>query len=422
MRPSRALALAVLLGILVSSCGSAAAAEEVRSNAPRAAADAASAKKASAALDLFALDLYKKVGTKPGNVILSPYSVAVALAMARAGAVGETAKQMDAVLRASVAGDLDAAYNALDQAIAKRPGKFKVVDQTYELELATANRLWGQKGFSFEHAFLDRLAANYGAGMQIVDYKTAAETSRKTINAWVEARTKDRIKDLIPEGVLDARTRLVLTNAIYLKAQWISRFDDAVAAPFTRLDGSRVDAQLMHQSESLRYSAGDGYQLVAMPYAGGEARLSMLAIVPDAGRFSAVESALDGAKLRAAIDAMKPRAVDLWLPKFTFRTEAGLKDVLSAMGMPLAFTANADFSAITKEEPLEIADVLHQAFIAVDEKGTEAAAATAVVFRATSAPLQPVELRIDRPFLFAIQDDETGALLFLGRVTDPTAK
>ena len=415
----RVLVLIAVLGILASACGTAAAAEEVRSSAPRAGADAAAARKAAAALDAFAVDLYRRLAATPGNLVLSPYSVAVALAMTRAGATGETARQMDAVLHTGVAGDLDAGYNALDQALAKRPGKYTFGDQTLQLELATANRLWGQKGFTFEQAFLDRLAAAYGAGMQIVDYRTASEAARKTINDWVAARTKDRIKDLIPQGVLDARTRLVLTNAIYLKAQWLTKFDDAVAGPFTRLDGSRVDAQLMHENETLRYGTGDGYQLVAIPYGGG---LSMIVIVPDAGRFAAVEGGLAGPQLRAAIDAMKPRPVDLTLPKFTFRTEARLKDALSAMGMPIAFSGDADFSGMTKQEPLTIAEVLHQAFIAVDEKGTEAAAATAVVMRATGLPASPVTLRVDRPFLFAIQDDETGTLTFMGRVADPTSK
>ena len=418
IRPARMLVLAALLGVLTSACGTAAAAEEVRSSATRAAVDVAAAKKANAALDAFAVELYRKIASKPGNVVLSPYSVAVALAMTRAGAAGETARQMDAVLRAGLAGNLDAGHNALDQAIAKRPGKYKVGDQTLDLELATANRLWGQKGFSFEQAFLDRLASSYGAGMQIVDYKTAADASRKTINDWVAARTKDRIKDLIPEGVLNASTRLVLTNAIYLKASWMVRFDDAVAGPFSRANGSLVSVPLMRQSETMRYGEGIGYQIVAIPYAGG---LSMLVVVPNAGRFATVEAALDGASLRTAIGAMRPRHVNLTFPKFTFRTEASLKDTLAAMGMPLAFTDDADFSGMTKQERLAIAEVLHQAFIAVDEKGTEAAAATAVVMRATSAPAEPVELRVDRPFMFAIQDDETGALLFMGRVTDPKA-
>jgi serpin B len=417
---ARAFLALALFGLIVSACaGPAAAAEEIRSGAARAAADPGAAKNASAALDAFAVDLYRRLATNPGNLILSPYSVAVALAMTRAGAAGETARQMDAVLRAGIAGDLAAGYNSLDQAVARRPGTFTRNDQTRVLELATANRLWGQKGFAFEQAFLDRLASSYGAGMQIVDYRTAAENARRTINDWVAGRTKDRIKDLIPQGVLDRDTRLVLTNAIYLKADWLVQFDEARAAPFTRLDGSRVDAQLMHQSESLRYGTGDGYQLVAIPYAGG---LSMIAIVPDAGRFAGVEGALDAAKLRAAIDAMKPRNVILSLPKFTFRSAESLKDPLTAMGMPVAFSDQADFSAMTKEGPLTIDEVLHQAFIAVDEKGTEAAAATAVVMRLTSGPLSPVELRVDRPFMFAVQDDETGALLFMGRVADPTAK
>ncbi len=418
MRASRALLMAVLAGLVVSACaGPAAAAEEIRSSAPRGSADAAAAAKAAAALDAFATDLYRELAKKEGNLVLSPYSVAVALAMARAGAAGETAAQMDAVLYAALAGDLDAGYNALDQALATRSGKFKVGDQTLELELATANRLWGQKGFTFEQAFLDRLAASYGAGMQIVDYKAAPEASRKTINAWVEERTRGRIVDLIPQGVIDALTRLVLTNAIYLKASWLYRFGDATAAPFTLADGSSVQAQLMPLSEGLQYGRGDGYQAVQLPYAGG---LAMIALVPDAGTLAAFEASLDGTKLRAIVGGLRSTRVDLWLPKFSYRTEASLKDTLGVLGMPVAFTGEADFSGITKEAPLEIADVLHQAFIAVDEKGTEAAAATAVVMRETAAPADQVELRIDRPFLYLIQDTATGAILFMGRVSDPT--
>src|SRR5687768_8480686 len=265
----RAPALLLVLALVVSACGAKAEASEIRSDAPRAAADAAAAKAAATALDAFSAELYKTLAREDGNLVLSPYSVAVALAMTRAGASGETARQMDAVLHAALAGDLHSGFNALDQAIAKRPGKYPFGDRTIDLELATANRLWGQKDFAFEKSLLDVLASRYGAGMQIVDYKRAAEDARRAINDWVAQRTKDRIKDLIAPGVLDDSTRLVLTNAIYLKASWMIRFDDAVAAPFTRLDGSRVDAQLMHQGESLRYGTGDGFQVVAIPYAGG---------------------------------------------------------------------------------------------------------------------------------------------------------
>jgi serpin B len=325
---------------------------------------------------------------------------------------------MDKVLHAALSKDLSAGFNAIDQALAKRPGKYKVDDQTLELELGTANRIWGQKDFSFEAAFLDTLARDYGAGMQIVDYKTGHEAARRTINDWVAARTKDRIKDLIPQGVIDALTRLVLTNAIYMKAAWLHPFNDAAPGTFHRADGSGVQAQLMSLSEALAYGAGGGYQAVRLPYVGG---VSMVVIVPDAGKLDPLERSLDGAMLRRIANGLSSAQVTLSMPKFSFRSSALLKDALSEMGMGVAFSGRADFSGMTKQEPLVIADVIHQAFIAVDEKGTEAAAATAVVMRATSAPQRPVELKIDRPFLFLIQDDETGAILFMGRLVDPSA-
>ncbi len=417
----RFTAVALVLGLLASACGTSpgyAAAAEVRSGAARAAADPAAARSAALALDAFSADLYRAMSSGGGNLVLSPYSVATALAMARAGAAGETRSQIDTVLHAGAAGDLDAGLNALDQALAKRAGTYKVGEQSFDLELATANRLWGQKDFRFEAPFLDRLAADYGAGMQIVDYKRAPEDSRRAINAWVAARTKDRITDLIPQGVIDQMTRLVLTNAIYLRASWTQKLSDAVPGTFHRADGTNVSAQMMSLAEHLRYSAGDGYEVVAIPYVGG---LSMVLIVPSQGGTAAFERGLDGARLRRAIGALGDAQVKLTMPKFQFRSRAQLKDALGALGMPIAFTDRADFTAITKEEPLTIADVVHQAFIAVDEKGTEAAAATGIVFRATAAPQKVVELTVDRPFVFVIQDDETGTILFMGRVTDPTS-
>ena len=411
------LVAAVILGLIVSACGGQASAQEIRSEVARAGADPAAVQDARAALDAFSVDLYKVLARGDQNLILSPYSVAVALAMTRAGAVGETAAQMDKVLHAALSKDLNVGFNALDQSLAKRPGKYTLGDRTLELELATANRLWGQKDFTFEAAFLDQLARSYGAGMQVVDYKNAHEAARGAINDWVAARTHDRIKDLIPQGVIAQTTRLVLTNAIYLKAAWPMRFRDAVPGIFHRADGSDVQAKLMSQSANLPYGAGDGYQAVRLPYVGG---LSMVAIVPEAAKFSSFERGLDGAALRRIVTGLSGTQVILSMPTFSFRSKARLKDALGELGMPVAFTDRADFSGMTKQEPLEIADVIHQAFIAVDENGTEAAAATGVVGGATSAPLKQVELKIDRPFLFLIQDDETGAILFMGRVADPT--
>lgn len=394
-----------------------AAEQEIRSDAPRSSADLAATHDVRAAVDALSADLYRKLTREPGNVVLSPYSIGIALAMARVGAVGETASQIAAVLHADLGNDLSAGFNALDQALAERPGKFTMFGQTLELELAVANRLWGQKDLDFERPFLDELARDYDAGVQVVDYKAAPEDARRTINDWVAARTREHIKDLIPPRVIDAQTRLVLTNAIYLKAAWRKRFNEAVTGTFHRADGANVRAKMMRLSETLGYGAGDDYQAVRLPYAGG---LSMILVVPSAGKPDALERDLDGPMLRRVVNALSNTPVKLAMPKFSFRSKARLKDVLGELGMPIAFTSRADFSGITNTEPLQIADVIHEAFIAVDEKGTEAAAAAAQVYTLSIVPLRPVELTIDRPFLFLIQDDETGAILFMGRVSDPT--
>ena len=296
------------------------------------------------------------------------------------------------------------------------------MDKTVKLELATANQLWGQRDYPFHDAFLDKLAANYGAGMRLVDYIKATEDARKAINAWVSDQTRERIPELIAEGVLNSDTRLVLTNAIYLNAPWMHRFNkDATAAgPFTLLDGSTVEAQFMRLSEDLRFAKGSGYQAVELPYVGGS--LSMLVIVPDAGEFADFQSAFNADTLENIVSDLKTAQVKLGFPRFEYSTQASLKDALKEMGMPIAFEGGlADFSAMSPDgKNLYIQDVIHEAFIAVDEDGTEAAAATAVVVGRTSAPVDVVELTVDRPFLYAIRDNDTGAILFLGRVVDPS--
>ncbi len=372
-------------------------------------------------MGLFGVDLYGVLARDEGNLVFSPYSAGIALAMTRAGAAGQTLDQMTAVLHADAG--LDEGLNAIDQALATRPGEYAWDDKKVTLELATANQLWGQREFPFEDAFLTTLAAQYGAGMRLVDYKEAAEDARTRINDWVSERTQKRIPELIPGGVLTADTRLVLTNAIYLNAPWLHRFNaDATApAPFVRLDGSEVQAQMMHLSESLRYAKGSGYQAIELPYVDGS--LAMLVVIPDAGRFDAVQSGLSAGLLDEVLKGLGDSEVQLALPRFEFRTQAGLKDALTELGMPVAFEGGkADFSRMSPEgKSLYIQDVIHEAFISVDEEGTEAAAATAVVVGATAAPPEGVELTVDRPFLFVIRDTETGAILFMGRVLDPNA-
>ena len=396
--------------------------EVVVADVDRAPAGFVDARSAADAVDAFATDLYTLLSAQDGNLVFSPYSAAVALAMALNGARGDTAAQMEAVLHADIAGDLNTGFNALDAALAQRPTTYDRGDGTTDsLELSTANALWGQDGVAFLDAFLESLAAGYGAGVRIVDFAGDTEGSRQAINDWVGDQTRTRIPELIPRGVLSSATRLVLTNAIYLKAPWLLPFRDGATTdlPFHRLDGSSVDVPLMELGFKLQYTEGDGYQAFELPYINNE--LAMLVIVPDEGSFSSFESDLDGQTLARIARRLSEAQVNLRFPRFEFRTQLPLAQTLSELGMPLAFDASAaDFSGILGSRDLFISAVIHEAFIAVDEQGTEAAAATAVAFDESAAALF-VELDVDRPFLFAIRDRETGVVLFLGRIVDPSS-
>ena len=374
-----------------------------------------------AVIEQFGTDLYKQIAKDArGNVVLSPYGAAAAVAMTRLGAAGTTADQIDGVLHTTGASDASTAFNSLAQELVK-PRTASVTDAAHAPLLTTANQLWGQRAYSFERPFLDALATYYGAGLYLEDFAGATEQARSDINDWVARNTQDRITDLIPRGILDQNTRFALTNALYLKASWWKAFTKSLTKPmpFRRADGTVVQAPMMATYSQFPYHAGSGYQAVQMPYQGG---LSMLVVVPDAGTFSAFEMGLSGAQLRSIVGGLeRDYGVSLTFPKFQFRTETDLARPLSALGMPIAFTERADFSGVTRQEPLRLQAALQQTFIAVDEDGTEAAAATAFVGGATGGPPKSVELVVDRPFIFLIRDDATGAILFIGRVLDPTA-
>jgi serpin B len=381
---------------------------------------------AAAGLEAFGADLYGVLAQKAGegNLVFSPASIVTALAMTYAGARGATAAEMAETLHFTLEGDaLHQAFNSLDTALESRSWEGKNVEGKDEgVRVQTANSLWAQQDLPFEQLFLDTLAANYGAGVRLVDYTAAAEEARQAINGWVAGETNDKIPELIPQGALDALTRLVLVNAVYLDATWASQFSpDATAdLPFTTLGGQTVTAPTMMQTTSYPYATGDGWQAVELPYLRDE--LAMLVIVPDQGRFAEVEGRLaTGLVTEAVAGLSEGTEVSLALPKFEFRTQAGLSEALKALGMATAFDPSAaDFSGMTTQARLFISDVIHEAYIAVDEEGTEAAAATAVIMRLSAAPVEIVELTIDRPFIFVLRDRETGAILFLGRVTDPT--
>jgi len=377
---------------------------------------------AVSALYSFGSGLYRELATEPGNLAMSPYSVAVALAMTQNGARGRTLAEMQKVLGGLEAQRLNGGLNALTAHVDSLAGTREKLDgEPAEIALRAANQLFGEQTTTFEEEFLETLAREYGAGLRTVDFKGDAEGARVAINDWTADQTEGRIEDLIPPDVLTTLTRLVLVNALYLKAPWEHPFEKEVTADgdFHLLDGSTVRVPMMSlQTRSgLGVAAGAGWRAVQLPYAGRE--LAMTIVLPEEGRLAEVEGAL--AHFSEVLLAMEPTQVALTLPRWTFRTQTPLKKPLQAMGMPTAFEdGRADFSGMTREVELFIAAVLHQTFIAVDEEGTEAAAATAVVMQEESAPLLEPFV-VDRPFLFVIHDVEHGAPLFVGRVVDPSA-
>lgn len=413
----------VLLLLPVMACNQQVAGELLMSDKPREAAPDVSEADLALLIEgnsAFAFDLYQALKEKDGNLFYSPHSISVALAMTYAGARGETADQIADALEFLLEQErLHPAFNWLDVELASR-GEGAQGKDGEGFRLNIVNAIWGQKDYSFLAEFLDVLAQNYGAGLRVLDFMTEPEESRVTINNWVSDQTEDRIKDLIPQGAIDALTRLVLTNAIYFNAAWAYPFDEDVTANglFYLVDGGQVTVPMMRQTESFGYTEGEGYQAVELPYDGDE--LSMVVLLPASGNFQAFEEGLAAQKVSDIIRDLQLAQVALTMPKFEFDSDFSLKDMLAEMGMPIAFSGAADFSGMTGTADLCISEVLHKAFVSVDEAGTEAAAATAVIMRETAVPAEPVEVTIDRPFIFLIRDIETGAILFVGRVLDPS--
>jgi serpin B len=369
----------------------------------------------------FAFELYQVLKGEEGNLFYSPHSISVALAMTYAGARNETAEQMADTLQFTLEQErLHPAFNWLDTELASR-GEGAEGKDGEGFRLNIVNAIWGQKDYEFLTDFLNVLAENYGAGLRILDFINETEQSRVAINKWVSDQTEGRIKDLIPQGAIDALTRLVLTNAIYFNAAWEYPFNEDMTAdgPFYLLDGGQVSAPMMKQTEAFGYIEEEGYQAVQLQYDGNE--LSMVILLPEAGQFQAFEEGLQSQQVCDIISGLQPTLVALTMPKFEFDSEFSLKDTLAEMGMPIAFSGAADFSGMTGTLDLYISEVLHKAFVSVDEAGTEAAAATAVIVGETGMPGQPVEVTIDHPFIFLIRDIETGAILFVGRVMNPGA-
>jgi serpin B len=390
----------------------------------------------------FALDLYAALRQNEdlvpadGNLLFSPYSVSQALAMTYAGAGGQTATQMADVLAFGLSQPaLHEAFADLNTDLVARGNAGADSEPVYAggvlvkqaRGLRIANGVWGEQTFPFSPAYSAQLAESYGAGLQETDFKNAPDTARQEINAWVAAQTEDRVRDIVPPGAIDSLTRLVLANAIWFSGGWEKWFspDATEDGDFFLRDGGAATVPFMVQRDHLDYARGDGYQVVELPYAGSG--FAFTVVLPDVGRFEAVEAGLDADALNAAIGQLDYTEVLVYLPKFAFEFGAiSLKPALQALGMADAFDRlGADFTGMvdgTPPEPLYIDDVLHKAFISVDEEGTEAAAATVVEMAPGASPPEeePPEVRVDRPFLFTIRDTMTGTLLFLGRVLDPS--
>lgn len=396
----------------------------VKADVARAPGDPAAAGRLVEALGTTGSELYGILAAQtPGNLAISPYSVMAALALTLNGAAGETRSQLAALFGGADDAVVNGGLNAVTQQVEAESGPRTKADGTEtEVVLDAANALFGQQDLTFGRPFLDTLAREYGAGLQTVDYVSDPETARESVNAWTAEQTRDKIPQILPEGSVDGDTRLVLVNTLYLKAPWERPFEPAATTtePFTLLDGSRVDVDLMRSYGPIADAAvvADGWQGVRLLYAGGG--LAMTVVLPDEGRFAEVEADLVAHGVSTYLDALAPAQASVSLPRWTFRTQAPLVAALTALGVVAAFDpAQADFSAITTEEDLHLSAVVHEVFIAVDEDGTEAAAATAVVAGTTSAPVLDLELVADRPFLFVIHDVALGTPLFLGRVVDP---
>jgi serpin B len=370
----------------------------------------------------FAFAAYQQLITTNTNLVFSPASISIALAMTYAGAATTTATEMASALHFTLPpARLHPAFNALDQTLASRGQGFLGGDGG-PMQVDITNAVWAEKTYTFEADFLDTLAENYGAGVNLLDFLNAPDPSRLTINAWVAGQTNNKIQNLLPPGSVDSSTAMVLTNAVYFNAAWNSPFDPTQthSGPFTLLDGSTVTVNLMY-SELASFPATQGTNFVAasLPYA--DTRLSLVVVVPDAGQFSQVESSLNAATLATLVAGLTSQQVLLTLPRFKIETATSLKVLLQALGMPSAFIyGTADFSGMDGTHNLFISNVFHDAFINVAEKGTEAAAATAVVVGAGSAAPMGLVVDATRPFIYFLYDQPTGAILFMGRVQDPS--
>jgi serpin B len=377
--------------------------------------------KQAESINKLAIALYNKCKKQGQSLFLSPYSITSALAMTSAGAQGTTKQQIRDALQVGLEGDaFDQALNAIDQSLMTH------ATATDGIKLSIVNSTWMQTGWDFKVSYLNQLAQYYGAGVNLLDFTNKPEDCRVIINNWVASQTNDKILNLLPDGSIQSSTRLVLTNAIYFLADWLYSFNPTYTSnkDFTLLDKSKVSVPTMSLSKpdsmaKMRYARGSGVRALDFPYKGD--RLAMTVLLPDPDSFAFVENSLSFAMLQRLIDSLREEKLAVSLPKFKFTYgTVSLRDAFEALGMTDAFNPGlADFSGMDGGRSLYVNDICHKAFISVDEKGTEAAAATAITMSSTSVLEPPVIFLVDRPFIFVIRDKQTGAVLFIGRILNP---
>ncbi len=370
----------------------------------------------------FCIDLYRHLAAEKGNIFFSPFSVATALAMTSAGAAGATDAEMAKVLHL----DPDQAKRhaqCAQWAKSLSSARKSIFEKSRGgLQISTANALWCSARVKFKKPFVDIATKDYLAEVRGLDFVKNAAKAVDEINAWVHDKTHGKISRIITPDAVNPMTALILTNAIYFKGDWASPFEKETTrdADFTLDGGGKIQCSMMVQTESFPYAKRDGFAAMEMPYEGGQ--ISMLVLLPDrADGLGDLEKRLDSGLVDGAIQALAPQKVIVYLPKFHAGTRYQLSDALQALGMKLAFTPDADFKAITDDGPLYISAVIHKAFVDVDEKGTEAAAATAVTMELASAMprSEPPVFRADHPFIYMIRDTKSGQILFAGRMADP---
>lgn len=372
----------------------------------------------------FAFELYSKYKLKDGNIFFSPYSISSAMAMAYEGAKGKTAEEIHSVLHFPKDDSLRReSFLEINKLINKE-------DKKYSLHIA--NALWAQKDYKFLDDYFSLMAQYYDGKVTNLDFKDETEKSRLIINSWVESKTNSKIRDLIPQNILDSLTRLVIVNAVYFKGFWLKQFDKQHTRDedFRVGSGNTIKVSMMHfiDEENFNYSETDMLQILELSYEGED--LSMLILLPKGDDLGMVEESLSTEKLAEWKMLFRREKVKIFLPKFKFESQYFMRDILELMGMPTAFTlgidfgGEADFSGMTGKKDLNIGEVIHKAFIEVNEEGTEAAAATALLMVGGAAPgagPSPIKIfKADHPFIFLIQEKETGNILFVGRVNDPT--